>query len=281
MSEPVHQPLTAEEEAELRENLKRCSPETIDAAITYRKTGDLEQVPTIIIGIIARFCEPDVRPKLENPSDDLTILDDLGIDSLTMMEIVVAVEETLGMRIENEELQNLRTLGDVKGFVAAKARGEEPPAPAKSFSSFEIGEALPHAEPFLFLNEASIEGKVAKGKYRITGDEPFLAGHFPSNPTFPASLMIEALGQLGVFLLLRGELPDIGRPVDPGSIYFISTDGVRCSRRCVPGDVLEMEMRFKNARHPLASFDGSIMVNGEKTAFAEGVSLTFDYDNEG
>ena len=276
MNPPAHS-LTPEEEAELRENLRRCSPETVEAAVQYRTTGDVAQIPAIIIGIIARFAEPDVRPKLEQPSDELTILDDLGIDSLTLMEIVVAVEETLSISINNEELTPLRTLGDVKGFVAAKVRGEAPPAAPHRFTGMEIGDALPHAEPFLFLDEAEVEGTVAKGTYRIRGDEPFLAGHFPGNPVFPASLMIEALGQLGVFLLLKTEAETLTGPVDPGSIYFISTEAVRCSRRCVPGDTLALEMRLKSVRHPLAGFEGSITVNGEKTAFAEGISLTFDY----
>lgn len=281
MSDAALQPLTPEQEAELRDNLKRCSPETIEAALSFRRTGDVSHVPTVIIGIIARFAEPDVRPKLENPPDDLRILDDLGIDSLTLMEIVVAVEETLAVSIANEELQILTTLGDVKGFVEAKLKGEAPPAAAILLRGMEIGDSLPHAEPFLFLTTASLEGKVAKGTYEITGDEPFLTGHFPGNPVFPASLMIEALGQLGVLLLLRGEIPDLEGPVDPGTVYFISSETVRCSRRCLPGETLELEMKLKSVRHPLVTFDGSISVKGEKAAFTESIALTFDYTAQG
>jgi hypothetical protein len=35
----------------------------------------------------------------------------------------------------------------------------------------------------------------------------FLEGHFKENPVFPASIMIEALGQLCVFYLLKGDHP--------------------------------------------------------------------------
>lgn len=112
---------TAEQEAALRESLKRCSPETIEAAIAYRKDGDQTQVANVVIGVIERFLEPDVRPKLRQPdADSLHVNQDLGIDSLTLVEVIMLVEESLDMQIDNEELQNLTTIGSIKSFVAQK-----------------------------------------------------------------------------------------------------------------------------------------------------------------
>jgi len=53
---------TPEDEAALREALKRCSPSTFEAAVQFRKTGNPEHVPAIVIGVIERFVEPDLRP---------------------------------------------------------------------------------------------------------------------------------------------------------------------------------------------------------------------------
>ncbi len=50
---------------------------------------------------------------------EATFLDDLDIDSLTMVEIVVACEERFGVRIPDEALENLRTVGDAVAFIAA------------------------------------------------------------------------------------------------------------------------------------------------------------------
>ncbi len=113
-------PFTAEDEAEVRESLKRCSPETVEAAIAYRKTGDTSQVPTIIMGILERVMEPEARPKLQEGNDDTRINEDLGIDSLTMVEVIMMVEETLDITVDNEELRNLSTIGDVKTFITRK-----------------------------------------------------------------------------------------------------------------------------------------------------------------
>ncbi|MBS1485836.1 MAG: acyl carrier protein [Opitutales bacterium] len=112
---------TPEMEETLRESLKRCSPETIEAAIEFRKTGDISKINTVVLGVLARFVEPDKRKLLENPSDDMVLAQDLNLDSLTMVEIVLAVEDATGIAISNEEVQSLRTLGDVKSFIEKKA----------------------------------------------------------------------------------------------------------------------------------------------------------------
>src|SRR5258708_31433603 len=101
-------PFAPEDEAALREALKRCSPSTFEAAVQFRKTGNAEHVPAVVIGVIERFVEPDLRVKLKDADDDLRLIEDLGIDSLTMMEIVILVEDALQMTINNHDLPNLR-----------------------------------------------------------------------------------------------------------------------------------------------------------------------------
>ena len=129
----------------------------------------------------------------------------------------------------------------------------------------------------MFLESATISGEKATARYKITGNEYFLEGHFKENPVFPASIMIEALGQLCVFFLLKGENESLAEKVDPNTIFFTSCDGVKCRRICKPGDVLEMQIKVNRVRHPLASFQGEITVEGQKTATAEEVKLAFDY----
>jgi acyl carrier protein len=45
--------------------------------------------------------------------------DDLDIDSLSMMTIVVNAEERFGIRIPDEEVKNLRTVGDAIGYISS------------------------------------------------------------------------------------------------------------------------------------------------------------------
>lgn len=264
-------------EDELRDLLKRCPAGTFEAALAFREEQDVSKIETIVLGIIDRHLEPEQREILAKSDDSLRMYEDLGMDSLTMLEIVMLIEQTLKVSIDNEELRDLRTLGDVKVYLNAKAKGEEPPKRSKSFRIEEIASLMPHKEPFLFLESAKIDGSEASATYKISGNEYFLEGHFKENPVFPASIMIEALGQLCVFFLLKGEDASIKSKVDPNTIFFTSCDGVKCRRICKPGDKLTMKVKVSRIRHPLACFKGEISVEGEKTAHAEEIKLAFDY----
>lgn len=43
--------------------------------------------------------------------------DDLDVDSLSMVEIAVAAEERFEVRIPDEEIKNLRTVGDAVTYI--------------------------------------------------------------------------------------------------------------------------------------------------------------------
>lgn len=255
----------------LKETLKRCSPETIAAALAYRQSGDTSLLPTIVLGIIERFLEPEVVDKLKEGDDSVKFMEDLGMDSLTMFEAIMMVEESIGVSIKNEELWDLRTVGDLKSFISAKVSGVEVDATAKLYPVEQIAAVMPQQEPFLFLQTAEIEGAKAKGTYKISGQESFLAGHFKDNPVFPASIMLEALGQLGVFHFLTTE--DAGEVDAENAIFFTGADGVRCHRVCKPGETLELTVELKRRRDPMIVYSGKIVVAGEKAASADEITL--------
>ncbi|NKF32557.1 acyl carrier protein, partial [Pseudomonas sp. BGM005] len=45
--------------------------------------------------------------------------DDLDIDSISMMTIVVNAEEKFGVTIPDDEVKNLKTVGDAVSFIVA------------------------------------------------------------------------------------------------------------------------------------------------------------------
>ena len=109
----------------------------------FRKSKDAAQIETIVMGIIDRHLEPDQREILANSDDSLRMYEDLGMDSLTMLEVVMLVEQTLLVSIDNEELRDLRTVGDVKAYLNAKAMGVEPPKRSKTFRIEEVASLCP------------------------------------------------------------------------------------------------------------------------------------------
>lgn len=145
-----------------------------------------------------------------------------------------------------------------------------------SYDGEAVRAAMPIGEPFLFLDQVTVGETGARGAYRITGEEFFLRGHFKGNPVMPASVMLEALGQLGVFWLLKGMPADeAGRRADPATVFFASCDGVRCQRVCKPGDLLELTIKPRRLKAPLAVLEGTIRVGGQRAVIAEEITLTF------
>jgi acyl carrier protein len=55
------------------------------------------------------------------PADDVQLdksfIDDLDVDSLSMVEVVVAAEEKFGVKIPDDEVKNLQTVGDAVAFI--------------------------------------------------------------------------------------------------------------------------------------------------------------------
>ncbi len=111
---------TAKDDATLRDTLKRCSPSTREAACAFRRTGSPDHLPAIVHGLIEHYVERGARAKLSRSGDGVRLVEDLAIDSLTMLEIVFLAEDVLQISIDNEELRPFRTVGDVKKFIVSK-----------------------------------------------------------------------------------------------------------------------------------------------------------------
>ena len=51
---------------------------------------------------------------------EANLLDDLGADSLDVVELVMAIEEEFAIEVPDEDAENIRTLGDITSYIEAR-----------------------------------------------------------------------------------------------------------------------------------------------------------------
>ena len=68
------------------------------------------------------ICEQlDVKP--EDVADEKTFTDDLGADSLAIVELVLALEEKFDVKIPDDEVDKIKTVGDAISYIKARVGG--------------------------------------------------------------------------------------------------------------------------------------------------------------
>ena len=73
---------------------------------------------TDVLTGLAEILEEVAGTPADKVTSDAAFDKDLDVDSLTMVEVVVACEERFGVRIPDEALEGLRTVGDAVDYIA-------------------------------------------------------------------------------------------------------------------------------------------------------------------
>jgi 3-hydroxyacyl-[acyl-carrier-protein] dehydratase len=129
----------------------------------------------------------------------------------------------------------------------------------------EPADVLPHRPPFLFVSAVTAvePGVSASGRWDLTDEEAFFAGHFPGRATLPGVLMVESLAQLGGIAVLldpryMGKLP-----------LFGGIERARFRRQVVPGESLDLEVTMDRLSARAGKGHGVASVGGQTACEAE------------
>jgi len=105
---------------EQQERLRHLPKEAGEAFHRFQAAGDPVALNVVIFAILADFIpRKPARPLAESPGST-RLVDDLGFDSLAITEVVFFTEDLFGISIANEEIIQVRTLDDLRGFIQRK-----------------------------------------------------------------------------------------------------------------------------------------------------------------
>jgi acyl carrier protein len=71
-----------------------------------------------ILAGLAEIVNEETGLEVEDVQTEKSFTEDLDIDSISMMTIVVNAEEKFDVKIPDEEVKNLATVGDAVDFIA-------------------------------------------------------------------------------------------------------------------------------------------------------------------
>lgn len=78
----------------------------------------MEEIKSKVIKILDKYI---FEKKIwDNVPEDFSLIGDLKINSARIVDIVIDIEETFDIEIDNKTLQNLKTINDIVATITAK-----------------------------------------------------------------------------------------------------------------------------------------------------------------
>lgn len=136
-----------------------------------------------------------------------------------------------------------------------------------------IMKVIPHRYPFLLVDRIIdfIPQERVVGLKNVTINEPFFQGHFPGHPIMPGVLIVEAMAQVGGFMLLNSQ----DNPENKLA-FFMGLDNVRFRKPVYPGDQVRFELDMLKYRKSYCKMAGKAFVGNDLVTEAELMAAVVD-----
>lgn len=90
----------------------RCAPSD--------KTGNLDAMSEDILNRVKKVTVEELGVKEEEVVEAASFTEDLGADSLDVVELVMAFEDEFGIDIPDDEVGEIKTVGDAVNYISKK-----------------------------------------------------------------------------------------------------------------------------------------------------------------
>ncbi len=98
------------------------------AYLAFAETGDMAALDTVVFGILQFYLPKKPAGQVASLPGSTRLIDDLGCDSLTMMDMVFLTEGLFDIKIDDAALPRILTLDDLRAHLRHLVQGTPSPA---------------------------------------------------------------------------------------------------------------------------------------------------------
>ena len=104
-------------ESEITQRFLSFPPATMDAIRRYQVSKDPELVSSIVHGIVQKYLPEHLRDQRVDPTKSLNAF---GLESLTLVEVFLDIQDALTINVTEDELRGLRNFDEAIEFLSKK-----------------------------------------------------------------------------------------------------------------------------------------------------------------
>jgi acyl carrier protein len=97
-----------------REHLEGFPPSIADAYLAFAANGDQARLDEVVLGVLEFYLAKPPPASLAALPGTTRLREDLGCDSLTMIDLIFLSENLFAFKLADEELKQIATLDDLR-----------------------------------------------------------------------------------------------------------------------------------------------------------------------
>ena len=110
--------------------VRHFTPEVLEAYTRFTSDRDPADADTVVVAVVLDHMPDKKRRPIGGVPDASGLIADLGFDSIAITEMVFFLEDLFHVRISNDEILRVHTVGDLRVFVRQKLAATAPTAAA-------------------------------------------------------------------------------------------------------------------------------------------------------
>jgi len=114
---------SAEAQLSANEKLTGFPPAVAESYLAFAESGDVSRLDRVVLGVLQFYlAKPPQQPLVELPGST-RLVEDLGCDSLTMVDTLFLAESLFNIKLADDELARVSTLDDLRGHFQRHIAG--------------------------------------------------------------------------------------------------------------------------------------------------------------